>query len=332
MGLGWDSNLLLSSLTPEDSGFTRVGVEGMLWHLPREEQPVEFIGFLNANYRKMFSSERLPHDAQAFCQGEARWRPTPPVRLTLLAQGYYLDSVLDLSTESERLAAPLQNEGVNTGLGVRWDPSSRWWLETTGTVNFSNFPDIPEDFLEYRFALHGGWLSADGKLKLGLGARQYDRRYQDRNRTTRGGRPIPGAELRYRAPELELTVEQSMEWHGTWRFNGSVAVGQNDDNGGGYYDYRLGKLFASIEWRRAAWSAQLKFDAGRYRWDVQTAGIGLNPPLRYRHDQLGAFQLDRQINGHWKVFIEAQREWVSSNDALASYDVTMFALGLGWKT
>ena len=331
LGIGWDSNLLLSSLTPEDSGFARAGVEGLLWHLPRNEQPVELIGFLNANYRRMFASESLPHDAQAFFQGEARWRPTAPVRLSLLAQGYYIDSVLDLSTESQRLAAPLRNDGVNTGLGVRWDPGSRWWLESTGSVTFSNFQDIPEDYMEYRLALRGGWQSTDGKLKLSLGVRQYDRRYQDRTLTTSGGRPIPGTELRYRTPELELTVEQSAEWHGTWRFNGSVAGGQNDDNGGGYYDYRLEKFLASLEWQRGAWSAQLLFETSHYRWEVQTAGIGLNPPLRERRDQLGTFQLDRQINAHWKVFIEAQRESVSSNEAAASYNVTMCVLGLGWK-
>ena len=119
LGVGWDSNLLLSNVTRVASGFSRARVEGLLWRPARAAQPWELVAFLNADYRKMFSAQELPHDTQAFGQAEARWRPVPALRLSLLAQGYYLDSVLDLSTESERLSTPLRNSGSIAGTAAR---------------------------------------------------------------------------------------------------------------------------------------------------------------------------------------------------------------------
>lgn len=332
IGTGWDNNLLLSELTKEESGFSRVSVEGMLWRQARGSLPVEWIGFLNASHRRMFSSDILPDDTEAFFSGEARWRPVPPVRLSLLAQGYYLDTVLDLSTESERLATPLRNAGYKAGAVARWEPGVRWWLEATGTVNRSYFPaTIPEDFQERLLGVRAGWQTADGRLKLGLGANQRDRRYVARNYTAGGGRPIAGTILRYRTPEISASVERSAEWHGAWRLTGTFTETLNEDNGSGYFDYRLSKLNLTIDWTAKPWEIQFSAGSSRYHWDVQVAGIGLDPPARRRQDTTFTLHLNRELNEHWQIFAEVEREAVTSNDPLAGYNLIKFSAGFGWK-
>ncbi len=331
LGVGWDSNLLLSDLAKAESGFSRISVEGMLWRPAREQQPVELIGFLSANYRRMFSSRELPDDAEAFFQGEARWRPIPPVRLALLAQGYFLDTVLDLSTESERLSTPLRTAGFNLSAVARWEINPHWWTEATGTVTRSDFRLIPEDYREHQEGVRAGWQAIDGKFKLGLGMRQRNRHYDARNYTTPGGRPIAGTLLRYRAPEIEATAEKTLDWHGTWKIAGAFSQSKNADNGSGYFDYRLSKLLATVGWTRAPWDVQCTIGTSRYHWAEQVAGIGLDPPRRRRLDQSYTLQVTRQINDHWFAFFEAERECVSSNDPSTGYNLTQFTTGLGWK-
>ena len=331
LGVGWDSNLLLSNVTRVASGFSRARVEGLLWRPARAAQPWELVAFLNADYRKMFSAQELPHDTQAFGRAEARWRPVPALRLSLLAQGYYLDSVLDLSTESERLSTPLRNSGSIAGTAARWDLGARTWIEAQASINRSDFFQIPEDFRERRLGVLAGWQSADGTLKLGAGARQRDRRYRERTLTTLGGRPLAGTQLRYRAPELELTAERTAAWHGTWRFAGAVSGARNDDNGSGYFNYRLGRALATLGWTRAPWEVEASLGTSRYRWDAQVAGIGLDPPLRRRTDDTLTLQVNRRLNERWFVFTELEREWVWSNDPTAGYTLTMCSLGLGAK-
>ena len=306
-------------------------MEGLLWRPARAAQPWELVAFLNADYRKMFSAQELPHDTQAFGQAEARWRPVPALRLSLLAQGYYLDSVLDLSTESERLSTPLRNSGSIAGTAARWDLGARTWIEAQASINRSDFFQIPEDFRERRLGVLAGWQSADGTLKLGAGARQRDRRYRERTLTTLGGRPLAGTQLRYRAPELELTAERTAAWHGTWRFAGAVSGARNDDNGSGYFNYRLGRALATLGWTRAPWEVEASLGTSRYRWDAQVAGIGLDPPLRRRTDDTLTLQVNRRLNERWFVFTELEREWVWSNDPTAGYTLTMCSLGLGAK-
>lgn len=331
LGVGWDSNLLLSDLAKAESGFSRASVEGLLWRPAREQQPVELIGFLSANYRRMFSSKYLPDDTEAFFQGEARWRPIPPVRLALLAQGYFLDTVLDLSTESERLSTPLRTAGFNFSAVTRWEINPHWWAEATGTVTRSDFRLIPEDYQEHQEGVRAGWQSGEGKLKLGLGVRERHRRYHERNYTTLGGRPIAGTLLRYRAPEIEANVDKTLDWHGTWKIAGAFSQSKNADNGSGYFNYRLSKLLATIGWTRAPWDVQCSLGTSRYHWAEQVAGIGLDPPRRRRLDQSSTLQVTRQLNAHWLVFLEAERECVSSNDPSTGYNLTLFSTGLGWK-
>jgi hypothetical protein len=329
LGVGWDSNPLLSSATKEESGFARIGVEGMFWRPDPAPHAVEWISFLNAAYRRMFSAPSLPDETEAFFQGEARWRPTPPFRLSLLAQAFYLDSVLDLSTESERLSTPLQDAGFKTGVTARWDATPHWWAEASSTYGRSNFRLIPEDYQEYRLGFRSGWQASPGGLKVAVGVRESFRRYSDRTVTTIAGRPLAGPGLRYRTPELELSVEETADWHGRWHFSATATGSRNDDNGAGYFNYRLGRALVSADWRSGAWEVESSFAASRYRWDEQLAGIGLDPPRRERRDAAFTLQVNRRINPRWFVFVDAERECVSSNDSSAAYNLTSFSTGLG---
>ena len=328
---GWDDNLLLSDLARERSGFVRVGLEGMLWRPAGEQQPVELVGFLSANHRRMFSSGVLPADTEAFFQGEARWRPIPSFRLSLLTQGYFIDAVLDLSTESERLATPLRNAGFCVGAGMRWEPGVHWQLEVTGSVKQSEFRLIPEDYDEGSLGIRARWQTSETGLKLGLGVRERDRRYRDRNITTAGGRVLSGPRLRYRMPEVEVKAEESAKWHGDWKAAMAVSGASNDDNGGDYFNYRLGRIRGNLEWNRGPWEALLSLENSRYRWDLQVAGIGLDPPRRRRLERSVSLQLRRQINDHWFVFLETEREWVSANDPVEGYRRTVIFTGIGWN-
>ena len=330
-GLGFDSNVLLASTAREQSGFARADLEAFLWHQPQGARSVEFTGFLNASHREFFSSPESPSSSEAFAQAEARWRPVPALRLTLRAQGYYLDSVVDLSTESDRLATRLQMMGTVGGGVVRWDLGQGFWTEATGTVNRSSFHNVPEDYSETRAILRAGWQSANGLVEIGGSLSSRWRHYEERNQTTAAGRARSGTELRYRLPQGELTAVLRKAWHGDWRLNTALNTSRNQDNGGGYFDYWQHGVRLELEWTDGPWEAGINLAASRYRWEVQTVGIGLDPPLRSRTDRSSSARLERRFGTHWLAFAEAEREWVDANDDASRYTATRISAGAGWK-
>ena len=330
-GLGWNSNVLLAGTAREASGFARADLETFFWFQPQGTPPVEVTGFLNASRRDFFSAGDSPENNEVFAQTEARWRPVPALRLSLRAQGYYLDSVLDLSTESDRLAARLKTTGCIWGGGLRWDLGRGFALEATGALTRSHFWDIPEDYGETRAGGRLAWQSADGRVVLGAGAFQRNRRYDERNRTTPAGRPLSGTRLRYRQPEGELSAALKAKWRGDWQATAVLNGSRNSDNGGGYFDYHQVGVRCNLDWVEGPWEGGLALAASRYRWDVQTVGIGLDPPHRARRDRSCSLELKRELAPHWLAFVEAEREWIDSNDVTTSYSVTKFSAGVGWK-
>ena len=331
VGLGWDSNLLLSSLAREESAFVRAGVEGLVWRPDFDAKRVEWIGYVSAAHRRMFNPHHLPDDTEAFLHGEARWKANNSLRLSAVVQAYYMDTVIDLSTESERLALPLTARGLVGGGVVRWESSGGLWFEANGAANRSGYRLVPEDYREDRLAARLGWHSRDGSLRLGVGVRGRYRRYDERNFTAIGGRPIPGTRLPYRLPEGDLSAVKTFKWHGDWEVSSGIMQARNRDNGAGFFDYRLDKWKMGAAWTGDPWRAEVEWSESRYRWDIQVAGIGINPPLRRRVDREVAIRAERRLGPSRFAFAEARRECVASNDPSASYNVTVVSWGLGWN-
>lgn len=331
LGLGWDSNLLLSSVDRRESVFCRTSFEGMLWRPAWLTHRVEWIGYVSATHRRMFNPRSLPDDSEAFFHGEARWQAAAPLRLSALVQSYYLDTVLDLSTESERMSLPLTAAGLVGGAAARWESSRGWWLEAGATGTRSGVRDIPEDFDERRQSLRIGVQSAGGRRGAMLGWRVRERWYAQRNTTAIGGRPIPGTRLIFHLPEMEAKVEGKSQWHGEWSFAVAGHSLRNRDNGSGFFNYRLRRLSAEIGWTLGPWTVETEFTGSRYRWDVQLAGVGIDPPRRLRTDRETDLRITRRTGEGRFWYLDVRRECVAANDPSSSYNVTVASAGFGWN-
>jgi hypothetical protein len=64
------------------------------------------------------------------------------------------------------------------------------------------------------------------------------------------------------------------------------------------------------------------------RYDVQTVGIGFDPPLRRRDHRELRLRAERVLDPRWTLFAEASEERSRENEAGATYRVRLLAFGV----
>lgn len=326
---GHKDNVLLSAVRDEASAFARAELEVFGWRPPTAR--LEVLAFANAAFTRFFDSAENPREWQAFAHAEARWFAAAPLVVTGAVEGYHLDQVFDLSASHvEHLTAKLAVTGVLVSAAARWTLPRSFWLELKPAVQRDRYRDGGDDHAQRlgRAALGRTWL--DGRLELSLAGQTLVRNYDRRPRYTLGGRPLAGSDLDFVQRDAELVAVFAWDAARRWTTTTTLSSGQNSDNGSGYFDYRRRAIKQELGWNAAPWRAQLAARALRYDYDVQTQGIGLNPPHRLKEEFLGQLRFERAWGPRATVFAEYLWERSRSNDALASYRVRTAAAGLDW--
>lgn len=324
---GFKENVLLSAVRSEDSAFARAEAEVFWWRPPTER--FEALAFANAALTRFFDSAENPREWQAFAHAEARWFASPAFQATGVVEGYHLDQVFDLSaSHAEQLTTQLAVTGALTSVALRWNLRPTTWLELKPTAQRDRYRDGSDDNTQQigRLTLGRSWL--EGRLELSLAGQLLRRNYDHRLRYTIGGRPVTGADLDFEQRDGEATLAIVWDKARRWSTTTAALFGTNEDNGSGYFDYRRRSLRHEIAWKNDAWRVRLTGRAARYDYDVQTQGIGMNPPHRIKEEFLAQARVERQLTARLTVYTDLLWERSRSNDPLASYRVKTALAGV----
>ena len=328
-GYGYKDNLLLSYADEERSAFVRSGVELLILRVPRGK--FEFSGFAEAEGTHYFSARTSDQESKVWLQVEPGYRIHDAVKVALPVTGFYYDQVFDVSdTDVERRVAELKVKGLMAGPTVRWDLHRAWWVEAQGSGQRKRFDDGANDGRLGEGALRVGWQPGRRFEARVTGAQRW-RTFDSRAQYSASGRELPDTTLKIAESEWEARAGVTWDEAGHWQTSTRFSVLHYRDNGSGYFNYREQKVGQEVEWRTEEWLVRLGGSASRLDFDVQKAGIGIDPPSRLKDEFIVDVHLERRLSVRWTLYGSYFWERSRSNDAYASYRVNEGLLGLRWS-
>ncbi len=326
---GYKDNLLLSYVDPERSAFVRSGVELLLLRVPQGS--FEFSGYLEGEGSHYFSARTSDQDSKVWLQLDPGYRLGEGLKVALPVTGYFYDQVFDVSdTDVERRVAALKVRGVMAGPNVRWEWHRRWWLEVQGSAQRKRFDDGANDGRIGEGAVRLAWLPGRRFEARISGARRW-RTFDRREQYSAAGRSLPDTALKISEREWEARADVSLDRAGHWQATTRVSLLHYRDNGSGYFNYREQKATQELEWRAEPWLVRIGGSASRLDFNVQKAGIGVDPPSRLKDEFVAEVHLERSLSERWTLLASYLWERSRSNDAFASYRVNEGLLGLRWR-
>lgn len=324
---GHKQNVLLSAVQPQDSALALVDGELFFSHQPAAT--LEFVGFGSTTFTRFVDSAENPHELQAFAHGEARWTPLDRLQSTTALEAYHLKQVFDLSINNiERRTALLAVDGGLASTALRLDLPRRTWFEVKPALQRERFRDHSDDHSQHFAVVTLGHTLFADRLELSVSGKALRRTYDTRPQYTVAGRPRPGTDLAFAQREAEARARVRGGEARRWSVATSVLLGTNRDNGSGFFDYQHRAVRQEFTWHSAPWSLRLVGRAGRYDYDVQTHGIGINPPFRLKEEFLVEARLVRDLSSRVSAYATFTWERSRSNDPLASYRAKTAVAGL----
>lgn len=326
---GFKDNLLLSFTAPERSPFVRSSAEFMLWRIPQDQFDFSFFGEVAAtNYT---AGKTVKDDAKVWLRSDPGYRVGETLTFSLPITGFYYDQVFDVSdTEVERLVAELKVTGVMVGPQIRWDFHPAWWIEAQGVAQRKRYDDHAYDADIGEGIVRVGW-TRGGWLETYVSGAQRWRDFDTRSQFSAAGRELSGTALKISEREGEFGFEITWDESARWKTETRASVLEFRDNGSGYFNYREQRVAQELKWTAERWEVRVAGTAGRLDFDVQTVGIGINPPAQVRDEFLGELLVDRKLNERWTIFGRYTWERSRSNDPVASYTVNEGLLGMRWS-
>ena len=330
MSFGYKDNLLLSFVEEERSPFARGGVEFVLVRVPQDR--FDFSFFAEAEQTHFTSGRTVDDETKIWVRAEPAYRLGETLKFSLPVTGYYYDQVFDISdTDIERLVAELKVKGFLIGPMVRWDFDPSWWLEGQAVGQRKRYDDraydgdIGEGTLGLGWA-YGGWFEA--RLS---GARRW-RDYKSRTQySAPAGRELPGTVLKVAEREGELRFDIAWDDAARWQTSTRAKLLDYRDNGSGYFNFRERRVAQELEWDAEPWRLSIAGSASRIDYELQTVGLGIDPPARLRDEYGGQFHVARKLNARWTIYGGYTWERCRSNDPVASYTVNEGLLGMRWS-
>ncbi len=333
VGGGYRDNLLLSRTNPAHSGFTRAGVEALVWHVPRAK--VDYFAFLNADYTRYFTKATdqfgglVDHEAQAFAGIEWRYRNPGRVNLTLDGQGYFLDQVFDISDPSvTRDIQALKVKGVKVGPTVRLWLWRSLWAEGDIMFDRQKFDDGLNDASIREATGRLGWTPND-RIELSVGGTERRRDFDRRPRIS-ASRILSGL-LVVHEREAEGRLELTLGGARHWTTHTRAGVRHYIDNAVGYLNFHDRHAAQELEWSANAWLVHAEVELRRKQYESQFAEGGSNPPPVVKNEFVGVLRVERKLSPRWTIYAEFNDERSRSNDAIASYRSKEGLLGARWS-
>ena len=329
-GLGYNDNVLLSSLATRGSTFVINEVDLLVMRLPLDGW--EFVGSLigdDIRYWHNVGTDREDTFAASLkLEHDLPWA----WKLGFETRGLYEDQVLDISTEAGIPTTALVEGFAVTGqpyarkqlIGNSWlnvaIPVTRWWFATplddeweygpvvTVGYDFGERGDVAVSYAaDYQY--HQSWMADD----------QYDL-------------PIPNQKLEVFQSRYEAAWHQYWDTHKHWRSTSRLAYLDSKDNGGGFFnndEYLAGEelRFEAGGWKLIA-GAQITYQD----YPVQKISPHKSDTL-FRNQWSVSFEANRSLFKGVGVYGKIEYQRVVSNEALfpSDYRATIASGGVRWS-
>ncbi len=326
---GFKDNLLLSSSAEEQSAFGRAAVEALLLRVPTG--PVDYSLFAQAEGTRYFTGSTVHNEAKSWLRTEWGYRVSDQWKVSLPLTGYYYDQVFDVSdTEVERLVAELKVTGGMAGPTVRWTVHPKFWVEAQAVTERKRYAGGANDGRVRDGDLRLGWDWSE-RVETRLTGVQRRRDFDARVQYSAAGRPLSGTKLQIDETEGEFRLNLKWDRAARWRTTTRAAMRTYRDNGSGYFNYHERRLDHELQWSDDAWLLRLEGEARRVDFEVQTVGIGIDPPARLKEEYNLALRVERKVGSQWTILGGYTWERSRSNDGVASYVVNEGLLGVRWS-
>lgn len=330
LGFGYKDNLLLSHAGEEGSAFARGGVNATASHLRLGDRTDYSFG-LTAEGTRYFSGASVDHEAKAFAVAKWRFRVGDVFKFVFDLQGYYQDQVFDVSdTDAQRIVAQLKVVGALVGPTARWAPRSWLWLEACAVGKRASYQNTVFNHHVGEGSVRLGWRPG-ARVEASVAGIERVRDYDQHEQYSISGRPLAGTYLKMTEREAEFRVEATWDAAAHWKT--STLGGPRDihDNGSGYTNYRERKLAQDLDWTSGDWLVHVEGEAKRLHYEVQSVGLGLNPPRRVKEEFSAQLRAERKLNARWTIYAEYNWERSRCNDPIASYNMNEGLLGVRWS-
>lgn len=323
---GYRDNVLLSSFNEVSAPFLGFGADVIASRLPTDGTEVTLLG--SGEYTVFLDAPETEPEALALAQAGIKRDLGSRWKCGLDAEYVYLHQVFDLSvTEAARSTVLARGNTFMLTPNGSLDLGRGWsvGLKADGTRQL-----YTGDLDDYWEAKPAAVLNktcterAEFDLTYTFGARWYD----SRPPLSSSGEALPGR-LEFQAHEVELRSKVFWDPLRRWRTQLRLGWVQNQDDGGGYFDFTRLAAGAEVRYQAGPWS--LRAD-GRVRWysyPVQRSN-GADSSLRERTDLVGLLRAEFQASRKLRVFVQYERDSSADSAPDASYDANGLTAGVEW--
>jgi hypothetical protein len=324
-GFGYSDNVLRSSVAPESSAFFNVAADASVLRFAESGAYLSF--FMLADDTQYFDAPSVNYEQ--FFSGTAQAVTPVGTRDELSGQFSYLyqHQVLDVS-ETEAVLTRMLVDGHTYTLRPYWKhtlaPGWAVQLEAAGLRQLYN--DELSDYWEAatRLSLIRGY---GFRSELSIGYQPKYIWYDDREQFDTAGVAIPGTSLRYWQHEIGGQWRHHWDEARHWRTTSRLSYLFNQDNGSGYFDYNRLLFTQQLRWTNPRWEIKGGVRVGWYYYPVQQID---NEQLE-RSYVVVDLRIERRLGKSWLLYVNAEREWSMSNDALEQYNDWLAGGGIGME-
>ncbi len=242
------------------------------------------------------------------------------------AQYLYFRQVFDASDITGVLAV-LRAEGhlarARPSVGAEWDWGGKVELAGEGGRQWLAAP--LDDYWDGG-ARWTGTRDWGPRGSLAVSYRFRARRFDERVRTDADGNAVEGL-MRFRQHEVELAWRRTWDERKRWRTSVKLGWVDNQDNGGGYFDYHRIQLSPGVRFVSGRWEARAEARVRGYLYPVQVAEAGGEDRLR-RLDFGGTLRGQVRVWKGLRFFAQYEYDASDSNETGADYDVNSAWVGL----
>jgi hypothetical protein len=240
----------------------------------------------------------------------------------------YQHQVLDLSS----LATNGVGEVVGHTFTLRWferkEFTSSWVeLDVNGTRQLLAAP--LDGFTQFGPKLVFG-LRFGTNSDLTLSYQYNHLLFDSREQVTTQGASIAGTSLGFDNQVVEAAWHRDWGAKKRWRSWLTAGFEVNQDNGSGYFDYRLYRVTPKMEYRSGKWAVSAQCRFGYYEYPVETVSPASSSLLDRIYATLG-LRAERQISKAIKVFADYTFDGSFSNEPSLTYKADTFSAGLEWR-
>jgi hypothetical protein len=328
-GLGYKENVLLSAFDPRGSAFVVNGLDLMVLRLPLDGWQV--VGLLVGDDIRYWRNVGTDSEDSLLSSIRIQREWPDGWRAALEWRGLYEKQVLDITTQEGAPATALvEGYGITARPSVRKDFQAGWWLQVEMPITRWYFRAPLDDYWEFGPVVTLGYdLGKYSALTVSYGA-SYQQHAEwlalDRYR-----RPLL-QHLEMFQDRTELAWNQDWDAHKHLHSSTRLIFADNEDNGGGYFNYDQYQIVQDLRWQTADWQVKAAAQQVYELYPVQDIGVH-NGQLLNRHLLDLSLEMERRLFKRWKAFGKVQYQRGHSNYAgyAGDYTARTFSCGLRWE-